>query len=178
MYLAMTKKIVEPLSTSDFKDYFANVPDLKNHMAGIKALDEIPKTLKLKSFIIVNTSVREQKLGHWIVIGRPQKDIVELFNSLGCDSIAPIKPYLKFPFKSEIVYNNSPVQLATSSSCGLYCIYFAVLRYFNLDCSFEEIIEDIFNSDINKNEHRVHQFCHHLLNLTQPHDLFSLNLLL
>lgn len=170
----MSKSHVLPLSTSDFSKYLLNIPDLVIHWSGTKALDEIPKKLKVKTFVIVNTSVKTQREGHWIVIGRPHKGILELFNSLGCESIAAIKPYLQFPFRSEIIYNNSPVQLPTSSTCGLYCIFFAVHRYFNLDIPFEELIEEIFTSDLNKNENMVVKFCHHILNLSHPHDLFAL----
>lgn len=124
----MSKEIVPPLSTSDFESYFKKIPDLLPHWVGMKALalDEIPKNLKVKSFVVINTSIKEKKDGHWIVINRPHLGILEVFNSLGFESLAAIKPYLKFPFKSEIIYNNSPVQLSTSSTCGLYCIF---LRY-------------------------------------------------
>jgi hypothetical protein len=171
----MSKNIVQPLSTSDFSDYFTNVPDLSTHWIGVRPLDQIPKQIKLKKFVIVNTSVKSQREGHWIVLSRPHKGTLELFNSLGYHTIDAIKPYLNFPFKTEIIYNNSPVQKPYTSSCGLYCIYFAVYRYFNLDMPLEELMEDIFTTDLNKNEQIVYQFCRHLLNLSNPHDLFLLD---
>lgn len=171
----MSKEIVVPLSTSDFEHYLGNIPDLLPHWAGVKALDEIPTHLKVKSFLIVNTSVKEKKYGHWIVIGRTHLHVLEVFNSLGFESLSAIKPNLNFSFKSEIIYNNSPVQLASSSSCGLYCIFYAVHRFFNLDLPFEEFMEDMFTSDLNKNEMLVSNFCHHVLNLSDAHDLFLLD---
>jgi len=171
----MSKKIVQPLSTSDFEPYFKNIPDLLVHWAGTKALDEIPKQLKVKSFIIVNTSVKEKKDGHWIVLSRPYLGEIEVFNSLGFESLATIKPHLQFPFKSNIIYNNSSVQMPTTSSCGLYCIYFVVHRFLNLDIPFDELMEDIFTSNLNKNEDLVFKFCHHLLNLSHPHELFMID---
>lgn len=171
----MTKQIVQPLSTSDFQPYLNNIPDLLPHWAGVRALDEIPSVLKVKSFLIVNTAPKEKREGHWIVIGRTQLGILEIFNSLGFESLKSIKPYLNFIFKSEIIYNNSAVQLPTSSSCGLYCIYYAVHRFFNLDIPFDEFMEDTFTSDLNKNEILVSQFCHHLLNLSNAHNLFMLD---
>jgi len=163
---------MQPLSTSDFKIYFERIPDLLPHWAGVTAIDEIPNQLKVKSFLIINTSIKAKKEGHWLVLSRPHKGVLELFNSLGYDSLEAIKPYLKFPFKSEIIFNNSPFQLPTTASCGLYCVYFAVYRFFNLDIAFEELIEDLFTPDLNKNEEIVAKFCHQVINMSNPHDLF------
>ena len=57
--------------------------------------------------------------------------------------------------KEKIVFNETQVQLDTSSSCGLHVIYFIVNRFLSPLDSFEEVLNDIFTSDLNKNERLV-----------------------
>lgn len=143
------------------------------HWLGVRPLDKIPRKFPPKKFLIVNLSPSFHPGSHWIVLCRPHKDRMELFNSLGSQTIDDLKPHLNFTFKSKISFNNSPLQLDSSSSCGLYCIYFVIHRFLNLDQDFDEVLEDSFAPSLHENENKVSNFCQHLLNLSHPSKLFD-----
>lgn len=161
------------LYSSEFKAYFNRLPIIGMHFNSVRAIDELPRTLGLRQFIIVNEQERKFEGSHWVVIFRSHKDCLEIFNSLGYKNISKLRPYLKFNFKATIIYNNTAVQKSTSSSCGLYSIYFAIFRLLNLDQSFEEILDEIFVSDLETNENKVSRFCQHLLTVSDESNLFD-----
>lgn len=161
------------LFTNDFKTYFSKIPLLAKHWKGVKAIDKIPHTIPIRHFIIVNLSPSSHPGSHWIVLFRSHSKSLEVFNSLGFSNLNDVRPYLKFNFSTELTYNNTAVQMSTSSSCGLYCIYFAIHRLLDLDQPFEEFLDEIFSSDKINNESRVAKFCNHLLNLSNEHFLLD-----
>lgn len=161
------------LFSSDFKTYFDRLPMIAKHFNGVLALDEIPTTLPVRHFIVLNRSVRQHRGTHWLLILRSHTDSVEIFNSLGFKNLDEIRPYLKFNFKAHLSYNNTAVQLGTTSSCGLYCIYFAIFRLLNLDQPFDEFLDEIFCNDLRTNENKVAQFCQHLLSISDESNLYD-----
>lgn len=161
------------LYSSEFKAYFDRIPIIARHFDNVRAIDELPTTIGLRHFLIVNEQERNLEGSHWLVLFRSNKDSIEIFNSLGYNNILKLRPYLKFNFKATLYYNNTPVQRSTTSSCGLYCIYFAILRLLNLDQSFEEIMEEIFTSELETNENKVSKFCQHLLTVNDESNLFD-----
>ena len=168
--------VVDGLRSSDFHSYFSKGPTLLEHWQGVKSIDQIPRNLKLRKFVIVNLSPSGHPGSHWIVLCRSEKNQLELFNSLGTRNLSSIRNYLNFNFKCSISYNNSPVQLPTTTSCGLYCIYFAVHRIFNFDMKFSEVMEEIFEPELKYNEDKVENFCRHLSQISHPLQLFDLDL--
>jgi len=161
------------LYSSEFKTYFSRIPSIAKHFHSVKPLDEIPKTLPVRQFVVVNLSERKYKGSHWVIIFRSHRDIVEIFNSIGYKNIKDLRPYLRFNFKTHLSYNNTPVQLSSTKSCGLYCIYFAVFRLLNMDQPFEDVLEDIFTTDLHENENKVAKFCHHLLHISDESELYD-----
>lgn len=73
-----------------------------------------------------------------------------------------IKTFCKFRVK-EILFNESCFQDTFSDSCGYFVLYFAIQRMHNLDLSFEDILEDIFENDVKDNEKNVILFCENIL---------------
>lgn len=169
----MTNSSERGLFSSEFEHYFKNIPIIKQHFGGVKAIDQLPRSIPIRNFLIVNLSPSSHPGSHWITLFRSHSQTLELFNSLGSENIANIKPYFKFNFKTTLTYNNTGVQLPTTSTCGLYCIYFAVHRLLNLDQNFEEIMDEIFSANLNTNENKVAEFCTHLLKLRSEDDLFD-----
>jgi hypothetical protein len=161
------------LFSSDFKTYFDRLPIIAKHFHSVVALDEFPSSLPVRQFIVVNRSIRLHRGSHWLLIFRSHLDTVEIFNSLGFTNLDDIRPYLKFNFKAHLSYNNTAVQLSTTSSCGLYCIYFAVFRILNLDQPFDEVLDEIFCNDLHTNENKVAQFCQHLLRISDEAELYD-----
>ena len=101
-------------------------------LAGIVAIDQIPKVISEHSFIVSNLSTSEDTLGsHWIVLsnqGEPNK--IEVFDPLGLykKNKSLFNKYL--PFKA-ISINEYKVQSASSSSCSKFCIYYICNRTYN-----------------------------------------------
>jgi hypothetical protein len=62
---------------------------------------------------------------------RNSKESIETFDSLGIDydKESMLKQYCKFKVKNLIV-NETPFQSLQTDSCGLYCVYFIINRYF------------------------------------------------
>ena len=89
---------------------------------------------------------------------------LEVFDSLSVDAekLNNLKIYCRLKGIKTIKYNETPFQLENSESCGLFVIYFIWQRMFNLDLSFDEILEESFFSDNHLNEIKVKEFCEKL----------------
>ena len=77
-----------------------------------------------------------------------------------------LQTYCNFRGVKELEFNETSFQTNESNSCGLFCIYYIIQRMHNLDLSFEELLEDIFddkNEEIN--EESVRNFCSDICHL-------------
>jgi hypothetical protein len=144
---------------SEFQHYFEKIPIVNKQSLKITSIDEIPSEIKEKHFVISNLSPSNEAGSHWITLIRSEKDTLEIFNSLGMNSIDRLQPYLKVTKKINVIFNEQPFQSNESTSCGFFCIYFIVNRILNLDMSFEHILEHIFSTDCQINENKVVNFC-------------------
>jgi hypothetical protein len=79
-----------------------------------------------------------------------------------------LKTYSQFKQISKIDYDETAFQKEDSTSCGLFVLYYIFKRMFNLDLSFEEILDDIFEVDTNLNEQNVISFCKKIKNEYKP----------
>jgi hypothetical protein len=149
---------------SDFIEYFNKLPVLMPHFNGVYSIDTIPHRMKPRTFSIINLDPKNKPGSHWFVMVKPELGKIEIFDSLGVGSkIGLITENLKFRTKQGIICNETPFQSADSHSCGLFAIYFAVERMFNLDLPFLALLEDIFViNKLEKNENTVKQFCENL----------------
>ena len=127
--------------------------------------DTLPKTIKYRHFCICNTDVKSGEGKHWICFVRNHKNNVELFDSLGVDSEKSLllKKYCKFRV-NKLVFNETAFQDRTSDTCGKFVLYFAIERMHNLDLSFEDLLHELFDDQISKNEEKVKTFCDSVLN--------------
>ncbi len=154
----------------EFSLYFNKISFINNLLMGVFSIDKIPRIIKEKHFLICNLSPSNEPGSHWIAIIRSDRNTLEVFNSLGVSDLDHLKPHFKFPNNFELIFNEQKFQSDTSVNCGYFCIYFIIYRIFNLDMSFEHLLEEIFNVDPNTNETLVTSFCHKLL--TNADDLF------
>ena len=152
------------MQSSEFNNYFNTFPHLKNHFIGVFSINTLPKSIKYRKFCICNTDVQSGNGKHWICFIRTDKNSIELFDSLGIDSEKKllISKYCKFQVK-EIIYNETQFQADFSDTCGLFVLYFLIERIFNLDLSFHDLLRDIFDEDVLKNEKKVIEFCDSVL---------------
>jgi hypothetical protein len=152
------------MQSSEFDNYFASFPNIKNHFLGVFSINTLPKLIKYRKFCICNTDVESGNGKHWICFVRSDKDTIELFDSLGVDKekLDLITKYCKFNVK-EIIYNETQFQTDFSETCGLFVIYFLIERIFNLDLSFEQLLHDIFYENKLTNEKKVIEFCSEII---------------
>ena len=101
-----------------------------------------------------------------VFIFKNSENSIGVFDSLGIDSQKEkiIETYFKFRGIKSIQFNESAFQNLQSNTCGLFVIYFIWQRMFNLDLSFDDILEDIFDPQTDFNELKVKQFCEKLKN--------------
>ena len=152
---------------NQFEIYFAKFPHILSCFSGVYAINEIPKSIPIRHFIICKLSEKHLPGSHWTVIVRSSKNTIELFNSLGQQNLDIFKPYFRFQKKFEISFNKESVQSLTSKFCGYFCIMFIIFCILNFDMSMENVLEDIFYSkDLIKNDEIVSKFCHNVLTAT------------
>ena len=86
---------------------------------------------------------------------------MEIFDSLAIDNIKleALKKNLKFKGIQNIHINETPVQKENSDSCGLFVVYYIWHRMYNLDLSYDEMLEQSFSTNKELNEVTVKQFC-------------------
>lgn len=145
---------------SDLKSIICKIPCLRNHFLGIFSIDTLPKSIKSRTFLFSNTSVHTDVGEHWICICKADRG-VEIFDSLGLDSKKRdlYKQFCTFKKAAELKINETGFQLSTSSTCGLFAIYFAVQRFNNLELGFKTLLKEIFTSNNALNEEIVSNFC-------------------
>lgn len=148
---------------SEIEAFIAKVPTISNHFKGIYSIDTLPKYLKKRTFLICNTA-EHNKLGeHWICICKTDLEI-EVFDSLGIDPAKKnmLQRFCKFRNVSSLKVNETPFQSSSTSTCGLFAIYFIVQRFHNLDLGFNTLLTEIFSKNLLSNEEKVKDFCENL----------------
>jgi hypothetical protein len=104
---------------------------------------------------MLSFSLAEGPGRHWFCAFRSSEDILEVFDSLAI-SLNLVKKYFKYKCKVEA--NTVPVQCYSSKTCGDFVAYFILNRMFNLDMEFEDIVNELFTLNCEKNEKRVKNF--------------------
>ena len=143
----------------ELNKFLENYPILKPHYLGIFAIDTLPKFIKLRQFLICNTDSSSGPGQHWFVLFRYSVSELECFDSLGVgDDRQTFLRSVKFRGIRELHYNQSPVQLPTSTTCGHFCLFFIFERLHNLDFEFSEFLNELFTENLDQNELIVSEF--------------------
>lgn len=148
------------MNGKELSDLVFQCEALINFFMGVCSIDTMPKCLKKRHFFICNLDINSSIGSHWICILRNDKNQLELFDSLGVTEIK-LEWFLKhcnIKKPNELLYNTSQIQSLYSNSCGKFVLYFIIKRLFNLDCSFENLLNHIFESTEDNNEIIVSQF--------------------
>jgi len=151
-----------PLHGFEFEQLFDKVEVARHFYAGVYSVDEIPKEIKTRQFVVVNLSPKSEPGTHWFVISRSDQYLYEIFNSLGFESVDELAPHLSFDSHADIVFNGERFQAKTSTSCGYFCVFYAIHRVLNYDMSFHHLLDFFFDHDSAVNEDRVIKFCQRL----------------
>jgi hypothetical protein len=154
------------MQASEFEQYFNKFPHLKKHFVGVFAIDTLPKTLKYRYFCISNTDLSSEPGQHWICFLRNSNYEIECFDSLGINSEKREKllKFCSFKRMRQLKFNENIFQCKDSSTCGLFVIYFLIERMHNLDLTFNQVLEEIFENSDTQNELKVEEFCKKILN--------------
>lgn len=134
------------LSTQELENIISNDDVLAPQFQGVFAANKIPCNNPSGKFFIINTAPSFHKGEHWVSIYFPVNSQAEFFDSLGkCPSFYSnyILDFLIENSSNGFVYNHKRIQKPFSSSCGLYCLYFAYFRCRNV--SFQNIL-NVFSS--------------------------------
>jgi len=93
--------------------------------------------------------------GHWILIIKPEDDLLEIFDSLGTkeEDVEHMKS-----LAARCQFNNTRFQSPNSKSCGLFCLYTAFWRISDIDLPYGEVLSELFSPDPEKNEQIVKDF--------------------
>lgn len=144
---------------SDLTNFINKIPSIRDHFLGIYSIDTLPKSLKRRTFLFSNTAFQNEIGEHWICICKTDNK-VEIFDSLGLDYSKQIlfSKYCKFKTVKELTVNETSFQLPTSSTCGLFVIYFAIQRFHNLEIGFTTLLKEIFSENNSQNEVIVKEF--------------------
>jgi len=149
------------MQTEDFLPLFKKVPHLEQHFLGVFAIDQIPTKLKAKCFFVCNTDPSYSSGKHWIAFVYLEKNFCEIFDSLGVKK-DQLEPYFNFQHKLTFITNTTPFQSSNSKLCGQFVTTFIVERMLNQTMEFDEILENIFSSDLSLNDKIVSDFCQNL----------------
>jgi hypothetical protein len=153
------------MQSSDFNQYFETYIFLQKHFDGVFSIDTLPKKLNYRHFCICNTDKQSESGQHWFCFIRNSKFEIECFDSLGIteEKKEQLLKYCCFTRTKQLRYNETSFQTKTSDTCGLFTIYFLFERMHNLDLTFHEVLEEIFDEDEEKNESKVIKFCENIL---------------
>lgn len=145
----LTQEIIAELQKRQYKTFFA----------GIFSADNIPKKIKHKHFIILNTDFKDGPGKHWYVVVRLH-NLLECFDPLGVseDRKHFISTNLKFAGIHHISFNVTQIQPSISVLCGQFVLLYLFERYHNLDQNLEELLNQVFSENLNRNEELVKSF--------------------
>lgn len=154
------------MQSTELSEIINNISSIKDFFKGIYSIDNVPKRLKKYNFVVINNQTSTERGQHWFCIIKSDLKKYEYFDSLGVtkEKLDLLKSYRIFPYHSIVKYNETSVQDFTSSTCGLYVLYFIINRLHNLDLSFTTLINEIFTIDPLKNEDLVKKFALEFLN--------------
>jgi hypothetical protein len=147
------------MQASEFPLIFAKYPQINSFFLGVYSIDNIPPRIPTRNFCICNTAPKKSSGEHWFCVFKNDHKQIEIFDSLGVNNIKIecLQKIFKRQTKS-LVFNESVFQDQFSSSCGQYCVYFVFQRVHNFDLSFDEILEEAFDQNIDTNERTVDKF--------------------
>jgi hypothetical protein len=115
----------------EFYQYFEKFPEINKSFKGIFSIDTLPRRIKYRTFCICNTDTQNGTGKHWICFIKTDKSDIECFDSLGISSDKKELLIKHCNFKGKhLKFNSNQFQKNDSITCGLFCVYFLIERYF------------------------------------------------
>lgn len=122
----------------------------------VDMLPNVPVDTNRRIFI-VNTDVHTGPGDHWVLFYLPPHSPGEFFDSTGQDLTVyhPQMNHFMYLNKREYVYNEKRLQSRMASTCGHYCLYYAIHRCRGVS---QDSIINSFTDDSRSNDAIVTQF--------------------
>ena len=144
------------MNSSELEQALYQHPATRQLFEGVYPRDCLPKDVKYPSGIICNTDPASQPGEHWICIYVDHYGVGEYFDSFGLPPLfKEFKKYLT-EYCVSWIFNDKTIQSITSNVCGLYCMYYLIMRskgftmrelmkVFSDDCvSNDKIVVELF----------------------------------
>lgn len=116
------------MNSHELQQLVSNYPATHTIFEGVFACDRLPRDISYPSAFICNTHPSNREGEHWVCIYIDANGSGEYFDSYG---LAPIrKEFMHFLTTHclEWTFNEKTVQPLLSSTCGLYCAYYTIMR--------------------------------------------------
>lgn len=156
-----------------FAVLFQKIPHMMQFFKGVYSINDIPRHLKVREFVVVNLSKKSEKGTHWFCIVRSHFKLYEVFNSLGFSNLDVLLPYVRVGANADFVFNQRAYQLHNTNTCGFYVIHFLIHRVLNFDLSFHHLLAEIYVTNNEENENIVTTFCQKLIKSNNDDALFD-----
>ena len=101
-------------------------------------------------------SVSSSSGKHWFAIFCESKNEIQVFDSLGVS-----QSFIEHNFSNlaeRAIGNETAVQPLNSKLCGEFTLFFLLHRYLSIDLTFDELMNAVFSTDLQKNEAIVLEF--------------------
>lgn len=148
------------MNSVDIKRVIESINSAKKYFTGVFSINTLPKKLSNPSFLICNFDIDSNPGSHWFCLFKTTKTQLECFDSLGLNEEKQnlLDKYCQIRYISSLIYNQTQVQNNSTSTCGKFALYFAIHRLHNLDLSFTELLNEIFEENVENNESKVASF--------------------
>ncbi len=142
------------MNSFELRRILDNHPYTRTWRIPIVTMDDLPPVRVRPSFLLVNTDTSLGRGKHWIVLHFPKQPPDELFDPLGrSTSYYRLERYLK---NGRTVLD--PIQSRRSRLCGLFCLYYIILRIGGH--SLEDVERRFFSENLDRNDRLLKDFFH------------------
>ncbi len=147
------------------KEIIQSINSARTFFKGVFSINTLPKKLSVPSFLICNYDTDNNPGSHWFGLFKADKNILECFDSLGVndEKLQLIDRYVKIQYITHLKFNETKVQSHLTSTCGKFVLYFSLQRLHNLDLSFSELLNEIFEENVDNNEEKVEIFLKNII---------------
>ena len=137
------------MNTQELSQLLKRDATVRQVVRGVFARDLLPTDVNYPSGYVCNTHTSSQPGEHWVAIFIDHDGVGEYFDSFGLPPLhASFEMFMNRNCASWS-YNNRTLQSITSSVCGLYCIYFLVMR--SKGYSLRDLLS-VFTDNFNTND--------------------------
>ena len=123
----------------------------KKIFIGVYARNELPRKVPYPSCFVFNTQPRSESGEHWLALFYNSHGKCSFFDSYGLNpELYNLKKYIITTSNGRFDFNMKRVQ-GDSMYCGLYCVFFLILKSRNSS----RLFYNYFTTNLKKNDKRI-----------------------